>query len=49
MACRSVSSFVSRDLEPRLSDALITHSTATLKRRAAPYAVASNELSSSRH
>jgi hypothetical protein len=49
MACRSVSSFVSRDLDPRLSDAVITHSTASFKRRAAPYAVDSTELSSSRH
>jgi hypothetical protein len=35
MACRSVSSSVSRDLDPRLSDADITHSTASLKGRAA--------------
>ena len=49
MACRSVSSFVSHDLDPRLSDAVIIHSTASLKRRAAPYAVDSTELSSSRH
>ena len=49
MAWRSVSSFVSRDMEPRLSDAFITHSTASLKRRAAPYTVDSTELSSSRH
>ena len=32
MACRSVSSFVSRDLDPRLSDAVIKHSTASVKR-----------------
>jgi hypothetical protein len=31
MASRSVSSVVSRDLDPRLSDAVITHSTASLK------------------
>ena len=50
MAWRSVSSFVSRDLDPRLSDAVITHSTASLNRgRAAPYAVDSTELSSSGH
>ena len=49
MAWRSVSSFVSRDLEPRLSNAVITLSTASLKRRAAPYTVDSTELSSSRH
>jgi hypothetical protein len=48
MARRSVSSFASRDLDPRLSDAVITHSTASLKRRAASYAVDSTELSSSR-
>ena len=47
MACRS--SFVSGDLDPRLSDAVITHSTASLKRRALRYAVDSTELSSSRH
>jgi hypothetical protein len=47
MTSRSVSSFVSRDLDPRLSDAVITDSTtslntpstASLKRRAPPYAV----------
>jgi hypothetical protein len=57
MASRSVSSFVSRDLDPRLSDAVITDSTASLntpspaslKRRARPYAVDSTEFSSSRH
>ena len=49
MARRSASSFVSRDLDPRLSDAVITHSTASLKRRAAPYAVDSTELSSLGH
>jgi hypothetical protein len=49
MACRSVSSFVSRDLDPRLSDALITHSTASLKKPSRPYAVDSTKLSSSRH
>jgi hypothetical protein len=49
MACRSVSSFVSRDVDPRLYDAVIPHSTASLKRRPAPYAVTSTELSSSRH
>ena len=49
MARRSASSFVSRDLDPRLSDAVITHSSASLKRRAAPCAVNSTEFSSPGH
>ena len=32
MALRSVNSFVSRKFDPGLSDAVITHSTASLKK-----------------
>ena len=46
MTRRSASSFVGLDLDPRLSGAVITHSTPSLKRRGATYAVDSTELSS---
>jgi hypothetical protein len=46
MARRSASSFVSRDLGPTAIRPVIMHSSASLKRRAAPYAVDSTEFSS---
>ena len=54
MACRSVSSFVSRDVDVWLYsaplEAAITHTTARLNEgEPHPYAVDSTELSSSRH
>jgi hypothetical protein len=49
MASRSVSPFVSRDLDPWLFDAVITHSTASLKKASRRYALDSTKLSSSEH
>ena len=50
MAWRSVSSFVSRDVDPRLSDAAVTRSTASLNFEGEPRPTTNSiELSLSNH